>query len=231
MIKNLILIMFVLSAVASAQSKQFTEDLMQKDCAFETSGRNQFFILEPGYQLTLENKKGGKLIVTVLNETRKIGNVETRIVEENESENGKPVEISRNFFAFCRQTASVYYFGEEVDIYKNGKMTKGEDAWTAEGNNRAGVAMPGLILIGARYYQEIAPGRAMDRAEIVGTQETKNTPAGAFTNCLKTEETTPLEPKEKEYKLYAPGIGLIQDEDLLLTKYGFVKLENLSLKN
>jgi hypothetical protein len=205
------------------QSKQFTEDLMQKDCTFETSGHNQFFILEPGYQLTLENKKGGKLVVTVLNETRKIGNVETRIVEENESENGKPVEISRNFFAFCKQTSSVYYFGEETDVYKNGVKTKGEDGWTAEGNGKAGVAMPGLILLGARYYQEIAPGRAMDRAEIVSLSETKQTPAGAFTNCLKTEETTPLEPKEKEYKLYAPGVGLIQDEDLLLTKYGFVK--------
>ncbi len=211
------------SAQTGDQAKQFTESMMQNDCAFETSGRNRYFILEPSYQLTLENKKGGKLIVTVLNETRKIGNVQTRVVEENESENGKPVEISRNFFAFCKQTASVYYFGEEVDLYKNGKMTKGKDAWTAEGNNKAGVAMPGLVLLGARYYQEIAPGRAMDRAEIVSASETKQTPVGNFTDCLKTEETTPLEPKEKEYKLYAPGVGLIQDEDLLLTKYGFVK--------
>jgi hypothetical protein len=223
MIKNLILITLFLSAVASAQSKQFTEDLMQKDCMFETTGRNRFFILEPDYQLTLENKNGGRLVITVLNETRKIGDVETRVVEENESENGKPVEISRNFFAFCEQTGSIYYFGEEVDIYKNGKIVKGKDAWTAEGNNKAGVAMPGLVLLGARYYQEIAPGAAMDRAEILSTSETKNTPAGNFTNCLKTEETTPLEPKEKEYKFYAPGIGLIQDEDLLLIKYGFVK--------
>ena len=83
--------------------------------------------------------------------------------------------------------------------------------------------MPGLVLLGARYYQEIAPKTAMDRAEIISLTETKQTPAGTFTNCLKTEETTPLEPKDNEYKLYAPGIGLIQDEDLLLTKYGFVK--------
>ena len=223
MIKNLLLITLFLSVSALAQSKQFSEDLMQKDCTFESSGRNQYFILETGYQLTLENKTGGKLVITVLNETRKIGNVETRIVEENESESGKTVEISRNFFAFCKQTGSIYYFGEETDIYKNGKATRGEDSWRAEGNNKAGVAMPGLVLLGARYYQEIAPNTAMDRAEIISTSETKQTPAGAFTNCLKTEETTPLEPKEKEYKLYAPGVGLIQDEDLLLTKYGFVK--------
>lgn len=208
---------------ASAQDKQFTEDLMQTGCSYETKGRNQYFILEPGYQLTLENNDGERLVITVLNETRKIGNVRTRVVEENESENGKTVEISRNFLAVCKQTGSVYYFGEEVDVYKNGKMVKGEDSWRAEGKNRAGVMIPGLALLGARFYQEIAPNVAMDRVEIISTSETKQTPAGNFTNCLKLEETTPLEPKVKEYKLYAPGIGIIQDGDLLLTKYGFVK--------
>ena len=217
------LILAGIFSVSAQESRQFTEDLMQKGCQFEMTGRNQYFILEPGYQLTLENKKGGKLVITVLNETRKIGNVETRIVEENESENGKTIEISRNFFAVCKENGSVYYFGEETDLYKNGKVTRGEDSWIAEGANRAGVAMPGLVLLGARYYQEIAPKVAMDRAEIVSLNERKQTPAGTFTNCLKTEETTPLEPKDREYKFYAPGIGLIQDEDLLLTKYGFIK--------
>ncbi len=84
MIKNLILLTLLLSASVAAQNgKQFSEDLMQSDCTFETSGRNRFFILEPGYQLTLENKSGGKLVVTVLKDTRKIGAVETRVVEEN----------------------------------------------------------------------------------------------------------------------------------------------------
>lgn len=64
----------IVSAAAqnNHQTKQFTEDLLQKDCTFAATGRNQFFILEPGYQLTLENKSGGKLVVTVLNETRKL---------------------------------------------------------------------------------------------------------------------------------------------------------------
>ena len=227
--KTLILGVMLLTGIVSAaaqtnnQSKQYTEDLMQKDCTFEATGRNRYFILEPGYQATFENKKGGKLVITVLKETRKIGAVETCIVEENESENGKTVEISRNFFAVCRQTNSVYYFGEETNLYENGKITRGKDSWLAGGKNKAGVAMPGLVLLGARYYQEIAPGVAMDRVETISLTETLKTAAGNFTGCLKMEETTPLEPNNKEYKFYAPGIGLIQDGDLLLTKYGFVK--------
>jgi hypothetical protein len=223
--KRLILLAVFLSAIIGipAQNKQFTQDFMLGECSFETTGRNRFFILEPGYQLILESKDGARLVITVLNETRKIGNVETRIVEENESEKGKTVEISRNFFAFCRQTSSVYYFGEEVDIYKDGKIVKGKDSWTAGGDNKAGLIMPGLFLLGARYFQEIAPGIAMDRAEIISINETKNTPAGNFADCLKTEESNALNSREKEYKFYAPNVGLIQDEDLLLTKYGFVK--------
>ncbi len=157
--KNSLIFAFLLIAAtiaAPAQTKLFTDDLMHDTCTFESTGRNRYFILEPGYQQTLESKDG-KLVITVLNETRKIGNIETRIVEENESENGTTVEISQNFFAVCKQTNSVYYFGEEVDIYKNGKIAEHEGAWTADGKNKAGLAMPGLILLGARYYQEIAP--------------------------------------------------------------------------
>ena len=204
--------------------KTFTDSFMQDSCTFNATGRNTYFILEPGYQLVLEGMEEGKtakLVITVLNETRKIGNTVTRVVEENETLDGNTVEISRNFFAVCQQTGTIFYFGEEVDIYKNGKVVGHEGAWIAEGRNRAGIIMPGTFLSGARFYQEIAPGVAMDRAEIIGLKETLVTPAGKFSNCLKTEESTALKPKEKEYKLYAPGIGLIKDENLILVKYGF----------
>ena len=207
-------------------AKEFTAMLMQDSCSFTTTGRNTYFILEPGYQLTLEGIEKNDttvLIITVLNETKKIGTIETRVVEENESVNGKTVEISRNFFAFCKQTGSVFYFGEEVDIYKNGKIINHDGAWAAEGNNKAGIGLPGLFLLGSRYYQEIAPGIAMDRAEIISINEMLETPAGKYTNVLKIEETTPLEPKDISYKFYAPGIGLIKDGALLLKKYGFIK--------
>lgn len=208
------------------KAKEFTEDFTIDRCTFSTSGSNTYFVLQPGFQLVLEGtdeKDTVKLVITVLNETKKVGNVETRVVEENESVNGKTIEISRNFFAFCKETGSVFYFGEEVDIYKLGQIVSHDGAWTAEGNNKAGVQMPGLILLGSRYYQEIAPGIAMDRAEILSNTETFITPAGTFTKCLKTEESTAMNQKEKETKMYAPGIGLIQDENLLLVKYGYLK--------
>ncbi len=225
-----ILAMTVTENVSYAQKKaekdkiQWTKpfDPAQRD--FSSTGKNRFFILQPDYQLVLEGKEDGKsvrLVISVLKKTEKVGNMETRIVEEREFADGKLIEVSRNFFAIDKKRQDVFYFGEAVDIYKNGKVIGHEGAWRAdEKGNHAGIMMPGSILIGTRYYQEVAPGVAMDQAEIVDQETKLKTPAGTFKNCLKIKETTPLEPDVKEYKIYAPGIGLIKDGDLLLTKYG-----------
>jgi hypothetical protein len=191
---------------------------------FLSVGSNDYFRLEPGYRLKLEGREGLRrttLIITVLKETRRVDGVETRIVEERESKGGKLVEVSRNFFAFNAADHGVYYFGEEVDIYKNGRVAGHEGAWESGKNGaRFGLMVPGKPEAGARFYQEIAPGVAMDRAEIVALDAALKTPAGEFTACLKVAETNPLESGAKEHKLYAPGVGLIKDGSLLLVEYG-----------
>jgi hypothetical protein len=190
-------------------------------------GRNPYFILEPGYQLDFEGREDGEpltLTITVLDETKTVGNVMTRVVEERETKGERVVEVSRNFFAVCKRTNNVYYFGEVVDIYKDGEVVGHEGSWLAgEGGARFGLAMPGSPLLGARYYQEIAPRRAMDRAEVVSLSATMDTPAGKFRNVLKTVETTPLEPGQKEAKYYANGVGLLRDGPVKLVRYGAAK--------
>jgi hypothetical protein len=99
-----------------------------------------------------------------------------------------------------------------------------EGAWLAgEGTNRAGIIMPGTILLGARYYQEIASSVAVDRAEIIDTGQVVQTPSGDFSDTLITRETTALELDVAELKYYAAGIGLVQEEDLKLEHYGFIE--------
>ena len=209
----------------SDESKRWTEKFNLAVCNWSSTGSNDFFILQPGYQEILEGREGKddvQLVITVLNETRKIGSIETRIVEERETHNGELEEISRNFFAVCAPSNDVFYFGEEVDLYKDGKLNGHEGAWVAEKDGaKAGLFMPSRALLGSRYYQEMAPRIAMDRVEITSDSESLKTKAGDFQNCLKTEETTPLEPGVSEFKVYAQKIGVVQDGVLLLTKYGF----------
>lgn len=218
---KIILSLFIVTSTVYAQDKFFipTPD----SCHFSTSGKNDFFILEPGYKLELAGVDGRdsiKLFITVLNETKQVGKVLTRVVEEREYENGEIIEISRNYLALCKESSDIWYFGEDVDMYEDGKVVSHEGAWLATGNNKAGILMPGNALPGRAYYQEYAPGIAMDRAEIILEQKFFETPAGKMKNCLMTLETTPLKPKEKEYKVYAKNIGLIRDGNLLLVSYG-----------
>jgi hypothetical protein len=211
----------------SEGENEYTSSFRAEDCTFTSTGRNPFFILEPNYQLVLSGGDAGdvaQVMITVLNETRDVNGTETRVVEERETLGGELAEISRNFFAICEETNSVFYFGEEVDDYENSILIAHEGAWLAgEGANKAGVIMPGTILLGARYYQEIAPDIALDRAEIIDMGEVIQTPSGDFTDTLITQETNPLEPDVAELKYYAAGIGLIQEEDLKLERYGFVE--------
>lgn len=207
---------------AAGPGKRWTKNFGEEKCTFATLGANPFFLLKVGHQVVLESSSE-KVAITVLDKTKKIGDVLTRVVEEREWEDGELKEVSRNFFAQCKEHGDVFYFGEEVDDYKDGKIVRHSGAWRADAkDSKAGIIMPGTILLGARHYQEFAPN-AKDRAEIVDNRTTLKTPAGTFKNCLKVEETSGLNPDERYFKTYAPGIGIIQDEDLLLTSWSGAK--------
>lgn len=208
-----------------ARAEAWVETLVCPDEPLTNVGRNAYCILEPGYQLVLAGEEDGKkieLIITVLPDTQDVGGVPTRVVEERETIAGKLVEVSRNFVALGQTTRHVYYLGEDVDVYR-GEQVVHEGAWRAGQNGaKHGILLPGTIRIGDRYYQEMAPGVAMDRAENVATNQTVRTPAGTFKDCLQVRETTPLE-AGTEHKFYAPGVGLVQDADLKLVRHGWTK--------
>ena len=184
-----------------------------------SKGKTPYFILEPGY---VSHFQGGNetLTITVLDETKLVDGVQTRVVEEREEKNGKLVEVSRNYFAIDKTTNDLYYFGEDVDIYKDGKVVDHEGGWlSGVAGAKFGMMMPGKPKVGDKFYQELAPKVAMDRCEIVAIEGEFKTPAGTFKNCLRVKDTSPLE-KGTSQKVYAPGVGLIKDDDVLLTKSG-----------
>jgi hypothetical protein len=205
---------------AAAKKNKFTTDFRIEDCTFSTTGRNAYFSLNPGDKLILE-EKNVRLEITVLNETHDvtlpdIGTITTRVVEELETENNVEFERSRNFFALCEQTNDVFYFGETVEPASIG------GAWEAGVDGAVpGIIMPARFLLGARYFQEQAPGVALDRAEHTKmglTVADPKDPANPFTDCVEVTETTKLE-RGKSIKRYCPGVGLVFDDGLELTGY------------
>jgi len=115
----------------------------------------------------------------------------------------------------------VFYFGEDSEEYEDGVVVSTDGSWRAGVDGaQVGILMPGTVLIEARHYQELAPDVAMDRSVIVSLDAEVTTPAGFFTDCLKTVDSNPLEPAEKDPKYFAPGVDLIKDEGLELLSYG-----------
>lgn len=208
---------------AADRGSTWQEEFGISKCNLLTKGRNPYFILEPGFELVLNGQKDIKIQITVLDETKTVDGVVTRVVEERQWEKGKLHEVARNYFAICEQTKDIFYFGEDVDYYENDKVVNHNGSWLAGNGNKPGLMMPGTPKLKMKFYQELAPGVAMDRAEIVSLDETCKTPAGTFSRCMKVKETSAIELTLSEYKYYAPAIGLVRDENVKLIKYGLKK--------
>lgn len=199
----------------------FTDEFDIDRCTFSSTGDNPYFPLHPGMKVVLEGEDDGEDVsntIEVLGETYLVDGVETRVVTETETVDGELVEISRNYFAQCEETGSVFYFGEHVAIYEDGEVVSHEGEWLAgENGARAGMMMPGAILAGSRYYQEVAPNVALDRAEHVVTGVDFETEGGAWEDCLVVEDSSALDPSSRDRKVYCPGVGLVYDAGIELT--------------
>lgn len=216
--------------------KEFTNSFMIDECKFTLKDVNPFFPLRPGWQVVLESEPsngepGEVSVVTVLDEIREVDGIKTRVVEELAFEkNGDeliPLERSLNFYAICKQTGSVFYFGEDSsELDENGNVIATTGSWLAGTNGaRAGIIMPGTILVGGGYYEEIAPAdSALDKARIKEIHE--NCEAGGIyfdKQCIETFNTSDCDPEAAEKKIYAKNIGNIVDEELEVKSFGFVK--------
>ncbi|CAN5124365.1 hypothetical protein BH18GEM1_BH18GEM1_21590 [soil metagenome] len=178
---------------------------------FSIQSTNPYFPLHVGHQWKYEGDEDGEfleLLITVLNETRVIDGVTTRILEEREWVDDELLEVSWNYFAETSD-GTVCYFGEDVDIFEDDEIVH-DGAWCAdEPGNHAGIFMPADPKPGMKYPNEIAPGIAEDFAKIIGSGPV-TVPAGRFTKTIRVEETTPLEPG-KGYKVFAAETGLVID--------------------
>jgi hypothetical protein len=189
------------------------------------TGASTYSILLPRFQLILASRYA-TLTITVLDETQEINGIITRVVEEREEHYGVLYEISRNFVALDQATGDVLYFGETVDAYQHGHVVNHPGAWQAYTKGaRPGLLIPGTPRVGMKYYQELAPGDARDRAHVRRVGTVVHTPAGTWKDCVilavsSTHKWLDLF-APKHYDVYAPGIGLVQRHDLRLVSYGY----------
>jgi hypothetical protein len=183
---------------------------------FTIAFTNTYFPAPVGRQWVYEGEEDGAevaLQITVLNMTRVIAGVTTRVIEEREWEDDELLEVSWNYYAQASD-GSVCYYGEDVDIYEEGGITH-EGAWcAATPGNLPGIFVPGDPQPGQTFAMELAPGIAEDQGKVVGSGPV-TVPFGRFTETLRIEESNPLE-SGKGWKVFAAGVGMVIDGPLAL---------------
>jgi len=178
---------------------------------------NPYFPLKAGTVFIYEGQTPAGLehdefIVT--HKTKQILGVTTVEVHDTVTTNGKLTEDTLDWFAQDKE-GNVWYFGENTMELIEGRPSTLEGTFTS-GVNRAkpGIIMEAHSAVGDFYRQEFDLSNAEDFAEVKSLSDTVSVAFGKFTDCLRTRETTPLEPDLKEAKWYAPGVGNILTKDL-----------------
>jgi hypothetical protein len=183
---------------------------------FVTRIDNPYFPLTPGTTFiyegqTAEGFEHDEFAVT--HNTRVIQGVTCVEVHDTVTLDGEMTEDTLDWFAQDRD-GNVWYFGENTHELEDGLITTIDGTFMAGVNgDKPGIIMKAHPAIGDFYRQEFSLANAEDFAETLSLTESVTVPAGTFHNCLKSQETTPLETDLLEYKFYAPGVGNVLTVD------------------
>lgn len=184
--------------------------------SFVTKITNKYFTLEPGTKFTYEKKTSEgteRTEVAVLRETKEIMGVPTTVVWDRVWLNDKLKEDTRDWYAQDRD-GNVWYFGEAVGNYKDGKLANYGGTWEAGVDGaKPGIIMPGDPKVGYAFQQEHAKGKAEDMGTVIAVGRQIRVPYGTLDGCLQTRDWSRLEKMANEYKYYCPTVGFVVLEE------------------
>ncbi len=185
---------------------------------FTLNSTNTYYPLTVGLQVILEGEEDGEIgrvERTVLADTEIVGGVETHVLEHKQFIDGEIYEIARNFYVEST-TGTVCYFGEDVEFYEDGELIDTHGTWRVGIDGaKPGIIMPANPMVGDAYFQENAPGIATDMGRVSDVNQTRTIGGVTYDNLLVIQDSNPMEDCSlEEEKVYAPGIGEIQDDVL-----------------
>lgn len=177
---------------------------------------NPYFPLTPGTTYIYEGQTAQGLEhneVFVTHKTKAILGITCIEVRDRLTVNGELIEDTLDWFA-QDVDGNVWYLGENAMEIAGGEIVDLAGSWEAGVDG----AKPGIIMeahpaVGDFYRQEFLLSEAEDVGEVLSTTQAVTVPAGSYERCLKTKDTSPLEPDAVEHKFYAAEVGLVLETD------------------
>ena len=178
---------------------------------------NPYLPLLVGTRLVYEGESDGELErieVEVLAERRQVFGIEATVVRDRAFVDGELQEDTEDWYAQDSE-GNVWYLGEETAEYEDGEVVSTEGSWEAGVDG----ALPGMVMLadprpGEAYRQEFYEGEAEDLAEVLRVGQPAAVLAGTFADVITIREWNPLEPAVVEEKHFAPGVGMISENEV-----------------
>jgi hypothetical protein len=186
---------------------------------FSADITNPYWPMKPGTRWTYrevdEKGRSQEVVVVATTATKKLANgVTARVVRDTARVGGHIVEDTTDWYA-QDAAGNVWYMGEGTAEFENGKVVSRAGSFEAGvGGALPGIIMPAKPEVEQHYRQEYFKGEAEDNGDVLALQQLVEVPTGRYEEALLTRDTSPLEPTVAEYKLYAPGVGLVLTLDV-----------------
>jgi hypothetical protein len=201
---------------------------------FTAKVTNKYFTLKPGTKFVYENtssKSRERIEVTVTKETKTVMGVQTTVVRVREWVGDKIKEDTRDYYAQDK-SGNVWYFGETVNNYKDGKIVDHKGSWEAGVNG----AKPGIIMqrepkVGQTYRQEYYKGKAEDMGTVIAVGKHVKVRYGTFDDCVQIRDWSRID-LTNEHKYYCAKVGFAVMEEtagLRAKLFGANKVELVSV--
>ena len=125
---------------------------------------NRLFSLVPGTQFVFdgtvtdaEGRHRHRIVFTVTDLVKRIGGVRSRVIWDQDINDGELTEAELAFFA-QDDHGNVFTMGEYPEEYENGRFAGAPSTWIdGQQRARAGILVPGHPRVGLRFVQGRAP--------------------------------------------------------------------------
>ena len=164
--------------------------------------------LDQAVQLGTEGDVALRHEITLRDETRVIRwdgrDIEAVVLQFLAYGDGEIREVATDYFAQA-DDGSVWYLGEDVTNYQDGKIANHNGTWLAGRDGPGGMIMPANPQVGDVYMPENIPGLVFEEVTVKQTNVTVDGPNGPVAGAVVVQER--LMDGTLEDKIFAPGYG------------------------